>query len=220
GVDALGFYLDALYKYKVDSFEAKHDTDAFVNNLTGFYDRELFPVTIIHNTAPNLHFATSSMPGKVYQGTVYSTESYFVSNSSKNKDLAWDFILFMQREKYVKAFFVEQGWIPPRTDIDFSDIFAKYPEFKAAYEFPKGYKFWVYPPLVQCDEIITKFADRLTTAFKDSSLTGNRTAMKALLDELAKETNEILAEGGILGEGPVIAPGDVIEAPENLGYKF
>ena len=35
GVDTLQYYIDALYKYKIDSFEAKHDTDAFVNNLTG-----------------------------------------------------------------------------------------------------------------------------------------------------------------------------------------
>lgn len=220
GVDALGFYLDALYKYKVDSFEAKHDTDAFVNNLTGFYDRELFPITVIHNTAPDIHFGTSSMPGKACCGTVYSTESYFVSKASKNVALAWDFILYMQREKYVKAFFVEQGWIPPRTDIDFSDIFAKYPEFKAAYEFPEGYKFLVYAPLVQGDEILTKFADKLVTAFKNPSLTGNRPAIRAFLDELAEETNEILAEGGILGEGDIVAPGDVIEAPANLKYDF
>lgn len=220
GVDTLEYYINALYKYKIDSFEAKHDTDAFVNNLTCFYDRELFPVTIIHNTAPNLEFGTAPMPGKACRGTVYSTESYFVPKASRNQKLAWDVIMFMQKEEYVKAFFVEQGWIPPRTDIDFSDIFEKYPEFRAAYEFPEGYKFWLYPAIPQCDEILTKFADHLVTAFKNPSLLDNRSAMMDLLNEWAKETNAILAEGKLLGEGPVVAPGDVVDAPKTLGYTF
>ena len=71
------------------------------------------------------------MPGKVDRGTVYSTESYFVAESSKQKENAWDFIMFMQNEEYVKAFFREQGWVPPRTDIDFSDIFAEYPRVQS-----------------------------------------------------------------------------------------
>lgn len=220
GVDTLEYYINALFKYKVDSFEAKHDTEAFVNGLTGFYDRELFPITTIHETAPDIEFGTSAMPGKVYRGTVYSTESYFVPKACKNQELAWDVIMFMQNEEYVKAFFVEQGWIPPRTDIDFSDIFAQYPEFRAAYEFPEGYKFWIYPAIPECDEILTKFADRLVNAFKDSSLLDNRAGMMNVLKTLSEETNAILKENGRLGEGPVVAPGDVIDAPKTLGYAF
>ncbi len=220
GIDALQYYLDALYKSKIDSFEAKHDTDAFVNNLTAFYDRELFPVPIIHNTNPELSFGTAPMPGKVYRGTVYSTESYFVPEGSKHKDTAWDFIMFMQNEKYVKAFFREQGWVPPRTDIDFSDIFEEYPEYRASFEFPEGYKLWLYPPLAQSDKIITKFAEKISEAFKDSSLLDNREKCRALLDELAEETNNLLAEGDLLGEGPIVRPGDVIEAPANMGYNL
>ena len=34
GIDAFEYYIDALYKYKVDSFEAQKDTEAFVNGLT------------------------------------------------------------------------------------------------------------------------------------------------------------------------------------------
>ncbi|MGP1507502.1 MAG: ABC transporter substrate-binding protein [Sphaerochaeta sp.] len=216
GVDTLEYYINALYKYKVDSFEAKHDTEAFVNGLTGMYDRELFPITDIHSRAPEIEFATAPMPGYKFRGTVYSTESYFVSQSSKNKDIAWDFIIFCQKEEYVKRFFVERGWIPPRTDIDFSDIYAIYPEFKAAYEFPEGYKFWVYPKLVECDEIITKFAEHLVDIFKNTSLLDNRDGMMSVLNELAKETNEILKENGNLGEGPIVKFGDVIDAPRNL----
>ena len=106
------------------------------------------------------------------------------------------------------------------SDFDFSDIFAQYPEFKAAYEFPEGYRLWLYPPLVNSDEIITKFADGLVEAWRDSSLVDNREGMKAVLTKLEAETNSILDKAGLLGEGPVVRPGDVIEAPRNLGYKF
>ena len=92
------------------------------------------------------------------------------------------------------------------------------PEYRAAFEFPKGYKLWLYPPLAQSDEIITKFAEKISTAFKDSSLVDNRGKMKTLLDNLADETNTILEEAGLLGEGPIVRSGDVIEAPANMGY--
>lgn len=220
GVDTLQLYIDCLYKYKVDSFEAKHDTDAFVNGLTAFYDRELAPVTTITDTNPDLDFGVAAMPGNKVRGTVYSTESYFVSEASKVKDAAWDFIMYTQKEEYVKAFFVEQGWIPPRIDIDFSDIFAKYPGFMAAYKFPEGYKFWIYPTIPCADEVITKFAEGLMEYFKDSSLCGDRAKMMSCLETLAVETNAILKENGLLGEGPVVAPGDVIDAPAQLGYNF
>ena len=219
GIDALQLYIDCLYKYKVDSFEAKHDTDAFVAKQTAMFDRELLSVTQIMASSPDIDFGVAPMPGNKVRGTVYSTESYFVSEASKNKDTAWDFIKFCSREKYVKEFFIKDGWVPCRTDIDFSDVFAQYPGFKAAFEFPEGYKFWVYPTIPCADEVITKFAEGLMEYFKDETLLGNREKMRAQLQVLADETNAILKENGLLGEGPVVRPGDVIDVPAFSGYQ-
>jgi len=219
GIDALKFYIDALYKYKVDSFEIKHDSQAFMNGQTAMYQRELWPIPIYKSKAPNLEFGTSIMPSYKKSGTVYSTESAFVPKSAKNKLLAWHVVKYFNQPKYLKEWFETQGWVPPRIDIDYSDIFAKMPEYKAAFRFPSGYLLALYPPITPVDEIYTKFADRIVKAYRDSSLANNPSAMAKLLKEAAAETDQILKENGLLGEGKVVQP-TWVEAPKDLGYKF
>ena len=50
------------------------------------------------------------------------------------------------------------------------------------------------------NEILTRFAAKLTEAYADSSLVGNDAAMMAVLEESAAETNKILDRAGILGK--------------------
>jgi multiple sugar transport system substrate-binding protein len=219
GVDALNFYLDVIYNYRIDSFEIKHDAQAFMNGQTAMFQRELWPTPMFKANAPDLEFGTSVMPAYKNRGTVYSTESAFVPTSSDNPPLAWDVITYFNQPKYLKAWFKTQGWVPPRIDIDYSDIFAEMPEYKAAFDFPEGYLLTLYPPITPIDEINTKFGERLEKAYKDSSLVGNDAAIKRFLDEAAAETNKILEENGLLGEGS-LDKGYWIEAPEDLGYKF
>jgi multiple sugar transport system substrate-binding protein len=219
GIDALNFYLDVIYKSKIDSFEIKHDAQAFMNEQTAMFQRELWPTPMFKANAPNLEFGTSVMPKYKNRGTVYSTESAFVPTSSANPLLAWDVITYFNQPKYLKAWFKTQGWVPPQIEIDYSDIFAEMPEYKAAFDFPEGYLLTLYPPITPIDEINTKFGERLEKAFKNPSLVGNTTAIKRFLDEAAAETNKILQNNGLLGEGNV-EKGNWIEAPKDLGYKF
>jgi len=219
GVDAMNFYLDALYEYKIESFEIKHDAQAFMNGQTAMFQRELWPTPSFKKNAPDLSFGTSVMPAFKQRGTVYSTESAFVAKSSGNQPLAWDVIEFFNQPVYLKAWFKTQGWVPPRIDIDYSDIFAEMPEYKAAFDFPEGYLLTLYPAIPPIDEINTKFGERLEKAFKNASLAGNNAAIKRFLDEAAAETNKILADNGLLGEGSVVS-GNWVEAPKDLGYKF
>jgi hypothetical protein len=142
-----------------------------------------------------------------------------VAKSAGNQPLAWDVVRFFNQPVYLKAWFKTQGWVPPRIDIDYSDIFAEMPEYKAAFDFPEGYLLTLYPPIPPIDEINTKFGERLEKAFKNPGLTGNTAAIKKLLDEAAAESNKILADNGLLGEGSVVQ-GNWIAAPKDLGYKF
>lgn len=212
GRDTLKLYIDLLWKYHVDSFNIKHDTEAFIAKKTAMFMRELWPIPEIKDKAPDISFGVSIMPKYRERATVYSTESAFVPKSCKHKDVAWDFILFLNREKYVKRMFLEKGWIPPRVDLDFSDIFEKVPQYKAALEFPAGYKLVLYPPIPPADEIYTKFAEGISKAFRDPSLVDNPEGIAKVMHELAVQTNEILAEWKLLGKGPVtpywiVAPG-------------
>jgi len=219
GIDAMNFYLDVIYTYKLDSFEIKHDAQAFMNGQTAMFQRELWPTPMFKANAPDLEFGTSVMPAYKNRGTVYSTESAFVPTSCENPLLAWDVINYFNQPKYLKAWFKTQGWVPPRIDIDYSDIFAEMPEYKAAFDFPEGYLLTLYPPITPIDEINTKFGERLEKAFKDTSLVGNNAAIKTFLDQAAAETNKILKENGMLGSGSV-DKGYWIAAPKDLGYKF
>jgi multiple sugar transport system substrate-binding protein len=220
GVDALSFYIDSLYKYNIDSLEIKRDSEAFLNQQTAMFQRELWPIPIYKEQAPDLDFGTAPMPAHAERGTVYSTESAFVPKSAENPELAWDVVMYFMQEEYLKAWFREEGWVPPRTDIDFSDIFEEMPEYRAAFDFPPGYKLWLYPPIAPADEIFTKFAERISDAFEDETLVDDREAMMSLLSEAAEETNQILADNDLLGEGEIVGPSDVIEAPRDLGYDF
>ena len=219
GVDALEFYLDAIYTHKVDSFEIKHDAQAFMNGQTAMFQRELWPTPLFKAQAPDLSFGTSVMPMHKNRGTVYSTESAFVPKGSDNEMLAWDVARFFNQPEYLKAWFETQGWVPPRTDIDYSDIFAEMPEYKAAFDFPEGYLLTLYPPIPPIDEINTKFGERLEKAFKDPSLVGDDAAIRKVLADAATETNQILADNDLLGSGTP-SKGYWIEAPKDLGYDF
>ncbi len=219
GVDALSFYIDCLHKYKIDSFEIKHDSDAFINGQTAMFQRELWPIPIYKSKAPDLEFGTSVMPSSKKGGTAYSTESAFVPKSCKNKTLAWDVAKYFNQPVYLKQWFETQGWVPPRIDIDYSDIFAKTPEYKSAFQFPEGYLLALYPPLTPVDEIYTKFAERISNAFRDSSLVDNPAGMATILKKAANETNQILKDNGLFGEGKVVKP-TWVEAPKDIGYKF
>ena len=218
GVDTLGFYLNALYESKIDSFEIKHDSQAFMNGQTAMYQRELWPIPGYKSNAPDLNFGTAIMPKYKNRGTVYSTESAFVPKGSKNQPLAWDVAQYFNQPQYLKLWFKDSGWVPTRIDIDYSDIFASIPEYKAAFDFPAGYLLTLYPAIAPIDEINTKFGERLEKAYKDKSLVGNTAAIKKFLDEAAAETNQILKDNNLLGSGSVT--GNWIEAPKDLGYKF
>ena len=199
GRATLKLYIDLIHKYKVDSFDTKQDTEAFALGHTAMYVREFWPVPYFKKNAPGLNFGTTLIPGRVEgkSGTVYSTESAFVPKSSKNAKIAWEFIMFLNKEEYVKMFFEDIGWPVPRIDIDFSDVFAREPAYAVANEQPEGYKYSTYPPLTAADEIWTKLGERLEAAFRDASLVDNPEGIKKVLDDAAKETDEILKEHGL-----------------------
>src|SRR5690554_6755299 len=97
----------------------------------------------------------------------------------------------------IVSYFEEIGWPAPRIDMDFSDIFAREPAYAVANERPEGYIYSTYPPLTAADEIWTKFGERLEAAFRDPSLVDNPEGIKKVLDDAAKETNDILKEHGL-----------------------
>ncbi len=199
GRETLKLYIDLIHKYKADSFDTKQDSEAFALGHTAMFVREFWPIPYFKENAPDLNYGTALIPGKIEgkSGTVYSSESAFVPKSSKNSKTAWEFIMFFNDDKYIKKMFEEIGWPAPRIDMDFSDVFAREPAYAVANERPEGYKYSTYPPISAADEVWTKFGERLEEAFRDPSLVDNPEGIKKVLDDAAKETNNILKENGL-----------------------
>jgi multiple sugar transport system substrate-binding protein len=200
GRKTLKLYIDLIHKYNVDGFDIKQDAEAFVLEKTAMFIREFWPIPYFEETNPDLEYDTAFIPSgqsSGASGTVYSTESAFVPESSRNKEAAWDFIMFFNKPKYVKKWFEQEGWPAPRTDIDFSDVYKKYPAFAIANERPDNYLYSTYPPITAADEVWTKLGERLEKAFRNADLVDNPEGIAKVLDDAAQETNQILKDHGL-----------------------
>lgn len=195
GLKTLQMYIDMVHKYKTDDPTLKHDAEAFEMELAAFFVRESWVIGDIKEKAPNLEYATAPLP----VANVIGMSDFYVTNAAKDKEeAAWDFIRFLMKPENHKQMVAMTGWLPAREDLDLEDFFKENPAFKA---FFTQQQLHAYPTIPEFDEILTKFADRLSEkGFTDASFVDNPDKMKAFLADLAKETNAILKKAGHLAE--------------------
>jgi multiple sugar transport system substrate-binding protein len=194
GYQTLKMYVDMVHKYKTDDPNIKHDTEAFQTKLAAFYIRESNVIPDTKKKAPDLNYGTVPL-----KANVISLINYYVSSTDKAKaDAAWDFIRFITKPDNHKQLVAMSGWLAPRNDLDLSDLYKEFPQYKA---FFVNQDLQLYPPIPEFDEILTKFADRLATkGYTDPSFVDNPDKIKAFLNEAANETNDILKKNGHLAE--------------------
>ncbi|MBU5444400.1 extracellular solute-binding protein [Paenibacillus sp. MSJ-34] len=195
GLKTLQMYIDMVHKYKTDDPTIKHDAEAFEMELAAFFVRESWVIGDIKEKAPNLEYATAPLP----KANVIGMSDFYVTNAAKEKEeTAWDFIRFLMKPENHKQMVAMTGWLPAREDLDMEDFFQENPQFKA---FFTKQELHAYPTIPEFDEILTKFADRLSEkGFTDASFVDNPAKMEAFLADLAKETNAILKKAGHLAE--------------------
>jgi multiple sugar transport system substrate-binding protein len=200
GYTALNFYLEALYKYKVDSFNIKHDSEAFELGLAAQFNRETWVIGDIKTRVPGLNYGIAQVPGGSKRATNLALDGFIIPSSGKNKDLAWDFAMYMNNDKYVVQMMKEVGWISSRKGVDYSEVYKIEPHFEQAASRPANMKMFAAPPIVSVTEVYTKFAGRLVEGFADSSMVDNKPKIMAFLKDAAKEVNEILKSNNEYGE--------------------
>jgi multiple sugar transport system substrate-binding protein len=200
GRKALKYYIDAVYVDKWDSFTVKHDAEAFELEQTAMFFRESWVVGDIAQKAPNLQYDTAFVPSETRWGRIANMQNLYVTRSCKNPDVAWDFVLFMVNDDSQRWLFDNVGWLPSRKDVDYSALLAKKPQFKSFIEMPQGYNEYGYVTIAVFDEILTKFAERLATAFLDASLANNAAGITKVMADSAEETNTILRRAGLYAE--------------------
>ena len=200
GWDTLKLYIDLLYKYKVDDYVVKHDAEAFALGQTAMFERGNWVVGYIKEHAPELGYGTAPLLYRTVKTYMAGITAHWVTKACKDQKEAWDWILFMRQPKYLKFMFEEFGRVPVRTvDVDYSDIYAKVPQFKIFTSYPAGYVPWIEPRIPENAEIQTKAGHALEAAFKDKSLLDNMPGMKKVMANVEKMSNELLKEAGIFG---------------------
>lgn len=200
GRKTLQMYIDMLYKWKTDSHDIKHDAEAFELGIGCMFQRETWVVGDIAKKAPTLNYGTMPLPKDTAWKYLRNSFSLYVTRSTKNPRLAWEFALFMVQPEYQKFMLDRVGWLPSRRDVDYSQVFAKTPAFKAFLVADPAYKSTGTPRIGVFDEIWTKLAERLSMMYLDKNLLDNPTGIKKALDDAAAETNTILKREKLYGD--------------------
>ena len=200
GRKTLQMYIDMLYKWKTDSHDIKHDAEAFELGIGCMFQRETWVVGDIAKKAPNLNYGTMPLPKDTDWKYLRNSFSLYVARSTKNPGLAWEFALFMVQPEYQKFMLDRVGWLPSRRDVDYAEVFAKQPAFKAFLVADPAYKSTGTPRIGVFDEIWTKLAERLTMMYLDKNLLDNPAGIKKALDDAAVETNTILKREKLYGD--------------------
>jgi multiple sugar transport system substrate-binding protein len=174
GYDALQYYIDAVYKHRVENHEQKSDAEGFGLGVTSMFKRESWVVGYMRENAPDIDYGTFLMPkGPGGWGNVGNALAVAIPKSSEVKEEALAFLQFLLDDEMQLKVFEEIGWQPPRVNIDYTGRLEKYPllqNFIKALNTP-GHDVLDYENMPAISEIHNRLADRLMPAFKKPELT-------------------------------------------------
>jgi len=203
GRKALQYYIDAVYKYKVDSLDFKSDAEAFGLGITSMFQRESWVAGYMAKNAPKINYGVFMMPkGPGGWGSVGNTMGLSIPKSCKNKKEAFDFAMFMMNDDMSRATFGDSGWQPFRKGVDYSQLYKTRPQLKTFIDAAqtKGHAVYDYENIAPIFEIHSRMADRLMAAFKRADMMDNPAGIAKVIKDAAEETNRILDENGLLGK--------------------
>ena len=193
GVRTLQRYIDGLYKHRYDTFNLKADAEGFQLEQHAGFQRETWVIGDTTKKAPNIEYDAFQIPTDKRSGLLVGASNLYITGAAKDPKLAWEFIQESQKQEHLLAMLDEIGWVPLRQKgFDPATVVAKKPQFKAFLSYPDTVEKFNYEPIAEFDEIMTKLAERLSAAYLDQSLLDNKPGMQKVLDDAAKETNDIL----------------------------
>jgi len=201
GSKALQLYLDGLYKYKFDSPDVKHDAEGFGLGALAMFQRESWVIGTLATTYPTINYGTCLMvKGPKGWGTNGGPSDLAVSKSSKNKDVAWDFIKYVMAPASQVKVLADTGWLPTRTDADYSGVLAKQPAFKAFLDSlsTPGYEVQLYPMIEPSQEVVGKMADALVPAFANPALATDPAGVQKVVSGMIDATKQLLTDYKLL----------------------
>jgi multiple sugar transport system substrate-binding protein len=192
--DSVQYYLDGLYKYKVDSFDIERDIAGFAKGKSAMIQKESQAIPFLTDTAPDLDYGISPMPGDEIRGTLAVVIGNYVNADCKNKALAWDVIKYFNTPERHRNMFLQTGWNPVRGDVDYSTVYEAKPKYEGLMDFPPGYEAYFYPANDSWSEIWPKTGEWLTEMYTREGLANDRAALEAECKAFSDVVNQILRE--------------------------
>lgn len=199
GEEALRFYIDALYKYKVDAPEVRHDSDAFVTNVTAMFMRESWVIGEVIAKNPSLNYGVAPMPaGERYETLAQPWSIYMSMDGAKSAEVR-EFMKFLTSAEAAPKLIELSGWIPER-DFDYAYLVEETPQYEVFVNPPADLRFYSDPVIPAFDEVQTKVADELMAHFLNKNLVDNPEGIAKAIDGIADMVDSILKRNNAYGE--------------------
>ncbi len=194
--DAVQYYLDGLYKYKVDAPGIERDIAGFAKEQSAMVHKEAQAIPFLADNAPNLQYDIAPMPSGKYSGTLSVVIGAYVNSQCKNQALAWDVVKYFNTPERHANMFLKTGWNPVRGDVDYGSVYKEKPRYQPLMQFPQGYGVYFYPANVSWAEIWTKTGEWLTKMYARADLVNNRAELEKECKAFSDQVNKILQDNG------------------------
>ncbi|RUT34476.1 extracellular solute-binding protein [Arsenicitalea aurantiaca] len=196
GLATLKQYLHNLFVTNTVTVQMPADAEAFEREQTAMFIRESWVIGDIAAKAPDLPYATSTLP----RGSIVNPVQLYVVGEGEQADAAWQYVMATQEPENLVWLLDNVGWLPNRSNLDFSEVIAEKPGFEAFVAYPDTYEFFSMPAIGPIDEVLTRAAASLEQAFANPSIAEDDAAIMAVLETIDNDVNAILAREGLLAE--------------------
>jgi multiple sugar transport system substrate-binding protein len=192
--DAVQYYLDALYKYKVDAPGIERDIAGFAKEQSAMVQKEAQAIPFLADNAPNMDYGIAPLPGDKYWGTLAVIIGAYVNSKCKNQALAWDVVKYFNTPDRQRDQFLKTGWNPVRGDVDYEPVYKEKPRYRGLMDFPAGYGVYFYPANNSWAEIWAKAGEWLTKVYTRQDLANDRAALEKECKAFSDQVNKILQD--------------------------
>ncbi|HQZ11754.1 MAG TPA: extracellular solute-binding protein [Devosia sp.] len=194
GLATLRQYIENVHGVKTVTIEMPADAEAFERGQTAMFIRESWVIGDIAAKAPDLKYATSTLP----RGSITAPVSLWITGEGPEAEAAWAFAKAANSPENLVWLLDNVGWLPNRSGLDYTAILEKKPALGAFVNYPADYAFFSLPAIGPVEEILTRTADRLTQAFANPALLGDDKAIMEVLTATQDEINALLDREGLL----------------------
>lgn len=135
GREALQFYVDALYKYKVDSLQVKSDYMGFSERTVAMFHRGFWVTAYFKQYAPDIDFGIVEIPKREFPqfaSSIISGGCYGVTKDCEHPDEAWEVIFGVSQPEPHAYYAKESVFLPSYKNAAQKECIQKDPFYQIA----------------------------------------------------------------------------------------